>query len=70
MKKKHKNSKREIVAQFKNSRGDTFALISTHASRWSVIQSTDGRIIATQLPRVKARKEYERLRKIFDPEKI
>ena len=59
--------KREIVATFKDCRGNIISLFKTHGEQWSIYQEMDGRITVTSMPRIAAKKEFRRIRKIRKP---
>ena len=56
-----------IVAEIKDCYGNYIALLAHHAFKWSIAKKIDGEISITMMPRVKARQEYEKLKKLHTP---
>ena len=54
-----------IIASFTDVYGNKIALMGHHAFNWSIYKDENGRIAITQMPREKARKEYERLKSVL-----
>lgn len=59
--------KREIVATFRDVAGNTISLFKVHGEQWSIYQEVDGRITVTSMPRIAARKEFRRIKKVRKP---
>lgn len=60
-------AKNQIVAQFTDVHGNKVALFAHKNFKWSVYTDINGFITTLQTDRVKAKKEYKRLRKIYHP---
>lgn len=56
-----------IVAEIKDCYDNYIALLAHHAFNWSIAKKVDGKISITMMPRVKARREYEKLKKLHKP---